>query len=78
MVARVDQLGQVGDFITGKILKTSFVVVRSTEGQIRAFHNVCRHHAAPVACGAGRAEHFECPYVRGRCTQPLQRCRSES
>ena len=62
MVGRVEQLANPGDFLTGSVLRTSYVVVRGSDGSLRAFHNVCRHHASPVACGAGRAESFVCPY----------------
>ncbi|HVP65309.1 MAG TPA: aromatic ring-hydroxylating dioxygenase subunit alpha, partial [candidate division Zixibacteria bacterium] len=39
------------------------VVVRSSDGQLRAFYNVCRHHAAAVVTEAeGSASIFRCPY----------------
>ena len=39
------------------------VVVRGEDGELRAFFNVCRHHAAAVATApCGTAQHLRCPY----------------
>jgi choline monooxygenase len=39
------------------------VVARGEDGQLRAFYNVCRHHAAAVVTEAqGCAKQFRCPY----------------
>ncbi|KAL3694794.1 hypothetical protein R1sor_008445 [Riccia sorocarpa] len=56
------QLQKPGDFITGKVGRVRYVVCRDEEGNLRAFHNVCRHHAAAVASGSGCASSFVCPY----------------
>mmetsp|Transcript_11861 Transcript_11861/g.24944 ORF Transcript_11861/g.24944 Transcript_11861/m.24944 type:complete len:440 (-) Transcript_11861:235-1554(-) len=61
-VGRVDQVANPGDYFTGSVLRTRFVVVRGSDNVVRGFHNVCRHHAAAVACGAGKADNFQCPY----------------
>ena len=46
------------------------LLVRTEEGNFRGFHNVCRHHAMPVAQGSGEVprgpdgrQQFVCPYV---------------
>jgi len=62
LVARAAQLSSPGDYVTAEIAGEPIVVVRNAD-QIRAFYNVCRHHAAQVAtapCGNVRALH--CPY----------------
>src|SRR5690242_12504141 len=46
--ARADQLEHGGNFVTTEIAGEPIVVVRGTEGVLRAFYNVCRHHAAAV------------------------------
>jgi choline monooxygenase len=39
------------------------LVVRGSDGLLRAFYNVCRHHAAAVATTpGGHAQSFRCPY----------------
>lgn len=39
-----------------------FVVCRDDSGNIRAFYNVCRHHASILASGSGQKSCFVCPY----------------
>ncbi|KAL2632907.1 hypothetical protein R1flu_004386 [Riccia fluitans] len=56
------QLQKPGDFITGKVGRVRYVVCRDDEGNLRAYHNVCRHHAAAVASGSGCISSFVCPY----------------
>jgi phenylpropionate dioxygenase-like ring-hydroxylating dioxygenase large terminal subunit len=38
------------------------LIVRGSDGKLRAFLNVCRHRGAKVAQGSGRAPAFTCPY----------------
>src|SRR5438876_8131863 len=47
-VARTDQLTKPGDFATADVVSEPIVVLRDEEGNLRAFHNVCRHRAAVV------------------------------
>src|SRR3990172_12690832 len=44
-VGRVEDLPRNGSYFTKdlKVAKTSIVVVRDKDGQVRAFHNICRH-----------------------------------
>ena len=42
--------------------KSRYVVCKNEEGQVQAFHNVCRHHAAAVVSGSGCTHSFVCPY----------------
>src|SRR6185369_292153 len=46
--ARRDQLETPGQFVTTDIAGEPLVVVRGNDGVLRAFFNVCRHHAAAV------------------------------
>src|SRR5690349_15681942 len=62
IAARAEQLKEIGNFVAGRIAGEPYVVVRTREGDLRAFFNVCRHHAAEIACGSGCAEQFVCPY----------------
>ena len=62
VVGRVEQLQKAGDYFAGEIGDESYVVVRGEDQKIRAFFNVCRHHATQVAQGEGCADHFKCPY----------------
>jgi choline monooxygenase len=63
MAARADQLSQPGQYITIEIAGEPLLIVRGMDGVLRAFFNVCRHHAAAVATQpAGQASIFRCPY----------------
>jgi choline monooxygenase len=62
IAARADQFVKTGDYVAGSIAGEPYVVVRGEDGALRAFYNVCRHHAAQVAVGAGCAESLVCPY----------------
>jgi choline monooxygenase len=63
VVAGVDQLKQPGQFVTRELAGEPIVVVRGSDGHLRAFYNVCRHHAAAVVTEAeGSASVFRCPY----------------
>ncbi|TCO54104.1 aromatic ring-hydroxylating oxygenase subunit alpha [Actinocrispum wychmicini] len=61
-VCRAAQVAEPGDYVAGTLVGNPYVVVRGTDGQLRAFHNVCSHHAAEVAVGAGRCEQLRCGY----------------
>ncbi len=63
VIGRADQVQKPGQFITATLAGEPIVAVRGTDGQLRAFYNVCRHHAAKVVtqpCGIASILH--CPY----------------
>src|ERR1700687_4112716 len=63
VVGRLDQLPDKGHFFTADVVGEPVVAVRGDDGQLRAFYNVCRHHAAAVVTEAqGCAKQFRCPY----------------
>ena len=63
MVGRADQLREPGQYITCEIAGERLLVVRGSDGILRGFFNVCRHHAAAVMTqGEGKAENLRCPY----------------
>jgi phenylpropionate dioxygenase-like ring-hydroxylating dioxygenase large terminal subunit len=63
VVGRLDQLRQPGQFFTIDVNGDPLLVARGDDGQLRAFYNVCRHHAAAVVPEAtGCAKQFRCPY----------------
>jgi choline monooxygenase len=62
-VGRLAQLEKPGDYITASVANEPIVVVRGRDGKLRAFYNVCRHHAMTVMNEpCGHAEHMRCPY----------------
>ncbi len=63
VVARADQLQQPGRFVTSEVAGEPLVIVRGSDNQLRAFYNVCRHHAAAVVTEEeGVAGILRCPY----------------
>jgi choline monooxygenase len=63
LAARLDQVQRVGQYVTTEIAGEPIVVVRGDDNVLRAFFNVCRHHAAAVMTApAGQAANLRCPY----------------
>jgi len=62
-VGRADQVAASGQFFTVEVAGEPLVVVRGADGELRAFFNVCRHHAAAVLnAPCGTVQHLRCPY----------------
>ena len=63
LAGRLDQLQQPGQYVTTDIAGEPIVLVRGQDGVLRAFFNVCRHHAAAVMTEPeGKAAQLRCPY----------------
>ena len=60
VVGRADQVRDPGQYFTVDVCEEPIVVVMSDE--LRAFYNVCRHHASIVMTGEGTANAMHCPY----------------
>ena len=61
-VGRVEMVLRAGDFFTAEVLGEPVVVTHGTDGRLRAFSNVCRHRAGPVAMGRGNRKSLQCRY----------------
>jgi choline monooxygenase len=61
-VGRADAVSEPGRFVSGMLIGDPFIIVRSQDGALHAFDNVCRHHATTLVRGEGCAERFTCPY----------------
>jgi phenylpropionate dioxygenase-like ring-hydroxylating dioxygenase large terminal subunit len=70
-VGRVEQLPRTGSYFTKElqVAKTSVIIVRGRDGEIRAFHNICRHRGnklvwtdMPREETAGLCRQFTCKY----------------
>jgi choline monooxygenase len=49
-------------FFTAEVAGEPIVVTRDKEGALRAFSNVCRHRAGPIAAGSGCKSVLRCGY----------------
>jgi phenylpropionate dioxygenase-like ring-hydroxylating dioxygenase large terminal subunit len=64
LAGHVSQVKAAGDFFVKQIGPESLIIVRDTDGRVRAFFNVCRHRGFRI-CGPnqhGKAGRFTCPY----------------
>jgi phenylpropionate dioxygenase-like ring-hydroxylating dioxygenase large terminal subunit len=68
-VGRVEEIPEVGDFLTYEVLDDSILIVRAAEDDIRAYHNVCPHRGRRLVDtpkgarnGQGKRKHFTCAY----------------
>jgi len=70
-VGRVEQLARTGSYFTKEldVLRTSVILVRDADGQIRGFHNICRHRGNklvwtdyPGEEDSGTCRQFACKY----------------
>lgn len=57
------QLTKTGSYVTMKVGAYSVIIVRGRDGQIRAFHNACRHRGSLVCKSReGQVAKLVCPY----------------
>jgi len=63
VIGRAGQVEKPGQFVTATVAGEPIVAVRGNDGVLRAFYNVCRHHAAAVVTEpCGQASLLRCPY----------------
>ncbi len=63
MAGHVSQIPNPGDFFLFELANESAIVVRGSEGKVKAFANVCRHRGSLVCLEqSGSTRKFECPY----------------
>src|SRR5262249_41765960 len=78
VICHVNDIPRPGDYYTLKFLDENVAAVRGDDGQVRCFHNVCRHRASILLQqNAGNCGHrVVCPYhawsygLDGRLTNP--------
>lgn len=63
-VGRKDKVSKTGDFFTCTVADEPILVVRTEDGGLRSFYNVCRHRANIIVPGGGNTKDFECCYHR--------------
>ncbi|MEX2124028.1 MAG: aromatic ring-hydroxylating dioxygenase subunit alpha [Woeseia sp.] len=63
LAGHVSQVPAPGDFLVTTMANESAIVVRGSDGMIKAFANVCRHRGSIVCLEqSGSVKKFECPY----------------
>ena len=63
LAAHSGELAQPGDHVVGDVAGKPVLIVRQPDGGLRAFFNVCRHRAGPLAtCNGKGARALHCKY----------------
>ena len=62
LACRTDEVAEPGACRSAEVAGDAYLIVRGHDGELRGFHNVCRHHAARLVEGAACAEELVCPY----------------
>ncbi|HXV81741.1 MAG TPA: aromatic ring-hydroxylating dioxygenase subunit alpha [Candidatus Binatia bacterium] len=63
VAVRADQVREAGHYVTSDLAGEPILLVRASDGILRGFFNVCRHHAAAVMTQPeGKTETLRCPY----------------
>ncbi|HXG58076.1 MAG TPA: SRPBCC family protein [Thermoanaerobaculia bacterium] len=62
LAGRSEQVSEPGRYFTTTIAGEPLLVVRGSDGELRALSNVCRHRAGPVAAGEGKRPVLQCGY----------------
>ena len=63
LAGHASQIPDAGDYLVYRLLNESAIIVRGTDGEIRAFANVCRHRGSLVCLdNNGNKRKFVCPY----------------
>ena len=59
----VSQIPNVGDYFLYNLLDESAIIVRTSDGSVQAYYNVCRHRGSHICKEAkGTVKRFVCPY----------------
>lgn len=56
------QLQNPGDYLSFEVAGESLFCVRTKDGELKAFYNVCQHRAHQLVAGEGNASLIVCPY----------------
>lgn len=62
VACRVEELPNVGDYVTYDIAGESIIVVRTAENRIAAYYNVCQHRGRRLTKGCGHTAKFYCRF----------------
>lgn len=79
VACRVEEIPNVGDYVTYDILDESIIVVRTAADEIAAYYNVCQHRGRRLTKGCGHTAKFYCRFhgwswdIDGRNTFVLDR-----
>ena len=56
------QVANIGDYLTLKIGDENLIIIRTEDGELKGFFNVCRHRAHRLLEDKGNVKSITCPY----------------
>jgi phenylpropionate dioxygenase-like ring-hydroxylating dioxygenase large terminal subunit len=62
MACRSEDVAQPGDYVAYTIADQEWLVVRQTDGSVKALSNACRHRGNMIKVGCGSAHELRCQY----------------
>ncbi|MDG1226243.1 MAG: Rieske (2Fe-2S) protein, partial [Burkholderiales bacterium] len=62
LAGHISQLTESGDQLVTQVGRIPIVVVKNQDNKIKAFHNVCRHRAGPLATENNNSKVLRCKY----------------
>ena len=62
LAGHAEKVRENGAFFTADVAGEPLLIVRGSDGELRALSNVCRHRAGPVAKGEGKRPVLQCGY----------------
>jgi phenylpropionate dioxygenase-like ring-hydroxylating dioxygenase large terminal subunit len=62
LVGYVSELPGPNSYTTKTVMGRSVLLTRTSDGNVKAFNNVCLHRQSQVVTGCGTAKRFSCPY----------------
>jgi phenylpropionate dioxygenase-like ring-hydroxylating dioxygenase large terminal subunit len=62
IACRLEEIPNKGDYLTYDIVDESIIVVRASDGEVKAFYNVCPHRGTQLTEGCGSAKQFVCSF----------------
>jgi phenylpropionate dioxygenase-like ring-hydroxylating dioxygenase large terminal subunit len=62
VACREEHLLNVGDYVVYEVARRSYLVVRTSATELKAFPNACLHRGRKLRTESGRASEFRCPF----------------
>jgi phenylpropionate dioxygenase-like ring-hydroxylating dioxygenase large terminal subunit len=62
IACRVEEIPNVGDYVTYDIMDESIIIVRTAAETISAYYNVCQHRGRRLTAGCGHTNQFYCRF----------------
>ncbi len=59
---REEHIPEPGDYQVYEVAKRSYLIVRTADGQIKAYPNACLHRGRKLRNESGHADEFRCPF----------------